>query len=339
MPGVTIQKLTSTDAFIAYDFADAPSMGVTRSAPKILVDGANLLARSLTYRFASFNRKVGGASAGVNATPEGRGAALAAFVAEVEPLVRSGQFATDAAKGVDPSELAALRAADVRPESYWELHTELTSLGIAIAADLATGGLEGRTVAIEGLDDVGAAIAAAVIQRGARVVAVATSAGSIADPSGFDAERLLTAWSDKGVGLVEDLGAEVAKPWTIFGHDVDVLVVGSKPGVIDHTVASGVKANVIVPSAAVPVTAKALAVLRRAEVVVIPDFVSTSGSMFAGWPTETTTDPRLELTSSIEAVLDEVLVHDDGPLLGACYRAEAFMSTWRDELPFGRPLA
>ena len=27
------------------------------------------------------------------------------------------------------------------------------------------------------------------------------------------------------------------------------------------------------------------------------------------------------------------------PFLGVCYAAEAFLSTWQDELPFGRPLA
>ena len=39
------------------------------------------------------------------------------------------------------------------------------------------------------------------------------------------------------------------------------------------------------------------------------------------------------------ATIAEVLGHDDGPLLGACYRAEDFLRAWRDELPFGRPLA
>jgi hypothetical protein len=31
--------------------------------------------------------------------------------------------------------------------------------------------------------------------------------------------------------------------------------------------------------------------------------------------------------------------HPSGPLLGACEQAEAFLATWCDELPFGRPLA
>ena len=38
-----IHKLTSTDAFVAFDLDDAPSVGVTRLARKVLTDGAELL--------------------------------------------------------------------------------------------------------------------------------------------------------------------------------------------------------------------------------------------------------------------------------------------------------
>ena len=43
--------------------------------------------------------------------------------------------------------------------------------------------------------------------------------------------------------------------------------------------------------------------------------------------------------AAIADSLSEVLGHADGPLLAACYRAEAFLATWRTELPFGRPIA
>jgi glutamate dehydrogenase (NAD(P)+) len=339
MPVVTIHKLTSTDGFIAFDLDDAPSAGVTRSAPKILIDGASLLARSLTYRFATFERRVGGASAGVNAKPDVRADALAAFVVEVEPMVRGARFLTEAAKGVDVDDLAALRAVDPRPAVYWELEDELTGLGVAVAADAAGPGLDGRTVAIEGFDRSGPALAAAVAARGGRVVAVSSAAGSALDPAGFDPMILASTWAEQGASLVAALTTEPGQPWAVFGSGADVLVVGSKPGVIDHKVAAGLEAKVIVPSAAVPVSAKALAVLRRAGAVVLPDFVSTAGPLFAGWPTADASDPRSDAASAIAAALADVAGHDDGPLLGACYRAEAFLRTWRDELPFGRPLA
>jgi hypothetical protein len=70
MPVVTFHKLGATDAFVVFDLDGASrSVGPTRLAPKILVDGAELLARSATYLFASFGHQVGGASAGINARP------------------------------------------------------------------------------------------------------------------------------------------------------------------------------------------------------------------------------------------------------------------------------
>ncbi|MGZ4715463.1 MAG: hypothetical protein ACXWCB_02050 [Acidimicrobiales bacterium] len=334
-----IQKLTSTEGFVAFDLDDAPAAGVVRSAPKILVDGASLLARSLTYRFASFERQVGGASAGVNAAPDDRAAALAAFVGEVEPLVREGRLLVDPAKGVGADDLAPLQAVDPRPVAYAARHDELSGLGVAVAAHTAVRGLAGRRVAIEGFDASGPHIVAGITGRGGKVVAISTADGTATSAEGFDDTTVASAWAEHGAALVGQLAGSVGKPWEVFGVDAEVLVVGSKPGVVDDSVAAGLTAGTVVPSGPVPVTAKALAVLRRAGAVVVPDFIATAGPLFAGWPLEGAGEPASAAAVAIDAALLDVLAHDDGPLLGACYRAEAFLATWRDELPFGRPLA
>ncbi|HEY9556646.1 MAG TPA: Glu/Leu/Phe/Val dehydrogenase dimerization domain-containing protein, partial [Acidimicrobiales bacterium] len=118
-----IQKLTSTDGFIAFDLDGAPAVGVVRLAPKVLRDGAELLARSTTYAAASFGLNVGGGSAGINAKPEGRDAALAAFLEEAAPLVESGRWLPTPGVGLSADDLAALAKADER--------------GTAASADLA----------------------------------------------------------------------------------------------------------------------------------------------------------------------------------------------------------
>src|SRR5687767_796186 len=87
-----LHKLSSTDGFIAFDLDDAPAVGVVRLAPKVLRDGAELLARSTTYAAASFGLRVRGASGGINAKPDDRDAALAAFVEEVTELVESERW-------------------------------------------------------------------------------------------------------------------------------------------------------------------------------------------------------------------------------------------------------
>lgn len=343
MPGVKTEKLTSTDAFIVFDLeGSARNAGVTRAAPKILADGAALLARTATYQFASFEMQIGGASAGINAKPDVRADAIRAFVTEVEPFVQDGRFCTDPGKGVDEGAFAALAAVDPRDPMYARDGVSLLGMSVTAAAGVALGGaLDGRTFAFEHFDRNAAAIATLVAARGAKVVGVATADGAVADPQGLDPVQLGVGLAQHGAAFVTEMGRAVEPAPSVLVTPCDVLCAGSKAGIIDHEAAAGITAEVVLPTGAVPVTAKALAVLRRAGVTVLPDFVTTAGPIFAAWPPEGAgiAQVRAQVTEQVTAVLSDVLAHEDGPLLAACYRAEAFLRTWQETLPFGRPLA
>ena len=294
----------------------------------------------MTYRFASFERQVGGASAGINAKPDDRGRG-GGRLRRGGRTAGGGRTVPDRARaGGEPDGLAALVALDPRPGDYWTLGPVLTGVSVTVAARVAAGGLEGATVAMEGFDANGPAIAAGLGQHGARLVAVSTAQGTATGP-GFDPDQLAGLWSAHGPELVAELVPPDAltDPEAVFGVEADVLVTGSRSGVVDDAVAGGLGARVVVPSGPTPVTAKALAGLRRAGKVVVPDFICTAGPMFAGWPDEASSDPARAAADAIAAVLGEVMDHPDGPLLAACYRAEAFLATWCEQLPFGRPIA
>jgi Glutamate/Leucine/Phenylalanine/Valine dehydrogenase len=341
IPGVGLRKLESTDAFVFIDLDEAEvAVGATRCAPKILVEGAKLLARSQTYLFASFGRDISGASAGVNAKGDAAEAAIGAYVSEVRPDVEANRYLTEAARGIDPTQLAPLREADSRSSLYWEHQSDLRALSAVVVGDALCGGMDGRTVAIEGFDAAGPALARAIADRGGRVVALSTGGGVAVDPGGFDPATLADAWTAHGADLPAQVGSGDPPP-VVFATECDVLFTGSKAGVVDHGVAAGLKVAAVVPSGPVPVTAKALAVLRRAGVVVAPDFLSVAGPLFAMWPDDGATidTVRAEAITSILAAVGEVLDADDGPLLAACERAESHLLTWCGELPFGRPLA
>jgi hypothetical protein len=338
---VTTRKLTTTDAFVVVDLPDAPvAAGVARLAPKVLVDGATWLARSQTYQFAVFERRASGASAGVNAPADGRDEALAAFVAELAP--DAGTLLLEPARGVGADDLAELRAGDPRPDRWWELKDVLRATGVAAAAAQAAGGdLDGRTVAIEGFESGGPALVAALAERGASVVAVATAKGTVGAIAGLDPSAIVEAWTAHGPALVSELGAEPDGPGAVLGAEADVLLVGSKAGVLGHDAAGSVRARFVVPHGPIPVTAKALAELGRAGTVVLPDFVTTAGHL-AAWPLDgaaVPADPSAAAAAMVEVAVGAVLDHPKGPVLGACEQAEAFLSSWTDELPFGRPLA
>lgn len=299
-PTVTTRKLTSTDGFVVIDLDDAPiAVGIVRSAPKVLVDGATWLARSETYRYAFFGRKVSGASAAVNAPVDAKADALSAFATELAEDSFSSVHLT-AGRGVTADALSGLRSRDPRPEEWWAQRDVLTAAGIVAAADRALGGLAGRTVAIETFD------------------AVSSSLGDL--------------FRSAGATVVEPDVSEDAN--AVLHAEVDVLVAGSKVGVIGHANVENVRAKLIVPSGSMPVTAKALAALVRTGVVVLPDFVTTSGHL-AAWPVDgSSTDAAALVGDAIAQVMDA----PNGALLGACEIAEAFLSSW-STVPFGRPIA
>jgi glutamate dehydrogenase/leucine dehydrogenase len=285
-----VHQLASTDGFIAFDLGDAPAVGVVRMAPKVLRDGAELLARSTTYAAASFGLPLGGGSAGLNAKPEARDAALAAFLEEVAPLVESGRWLPGPGVGLSADDLAGLPRADDRAAAF-----DATTAGeSAVAAALgALGSLDGKQVAIVGTGPIADAAAASAATNGARALGGAS----------VDAE-------------------------------CDALLIAGKAGVLEHDLAMTVRAKVVVPLTAVPVTARALAILGRAEVVVVPDFLSTAGPLLAALD-RAGGDPMTRVHEAVEALAGE----GTSLWMAAVTKAEEHLRTWRDGLPFGRPLA
>lgn len=157
-----VDKLTGTDGFVIVDLDDATtSVGVVRLAPKVLRDGAELLARAVTYTFAAFGvRGHGGASAAVNAKPESRDDAVAAFVDEVRPRVEDGALVLTPGLGVTADDLAPLGDGGKEPDPA------LAAQG-ALAAARVAGPLDWRTAAVVGTGPVAEAATAQLTDAGA----------------------------------------------------------------------------------------------------------------------------------------------------------------------------
>ncbi len=284
------QKLTSTDGFILFDLDDAPAVGIVRMAPKVLRDGAELLARSTTYAAASFGLQISGASAGINAQPDDQPTALAAFLDEVAALAESGRLMLGPGMGVTTDALSGLPRADQRALAFDQPATGESAIAAALGA---LGSLEGCKVAIVGTGPLVETAAAAAISHGA-----------------------------------------TPQPQASFDADCDVLLVAGKAGVLEHDLATTVKAKVVVPLTPVPITTRALAVLRRSDIVVVPDFLSTSAPLLAALDPDGG-DPLDRISATVASLIPE----DTNLWMAAALKAEAHLSTWQSTLPFGRPLA
>ena len=285
-----LHKLTSTDAFIVFDLGEAPAVGVVRQAPKVLRDGAELLARSTTYAAASFGLTLGGGSAGINAKPDDREAAVVAFLEQVAPLVESGRWLPGPGVGISADDLAALPRGEDRAAAFDPVAAGESAVAAALGA---LGSLNGTQLAIVGSGPVADAAAASVGVNG----------GALFEQGSFDAP-------------------------------CDALLVAGKAGVLEHDLAATVKARVVVPLTPAPVTARALAVLGRAGVVVVPDFLSTAAPLLAAVDPDGG-DAMTRVHDAVAALAGEAT----NLWMAAVERAEAHLATWQDELPFGRPLA
>lgn len=337
-----IDKLSGTDAFIVIDLYEATtSAGVVRIAPKVLQGSTIALARTATYTFALRGLQIGGASAGISADAGGRDAALAAFVAEVQPRIEQGDLVLDAGSGVSATALADFAAHDTRNPVRLELVDGITldehlgALGPVVAAEAALGGLDGRTAAVE-LGPSALPLIRELVARGVTVVAAGSGAGVAHAADGLDIDTLIGADGD-----LASLGVDLQPPAALSTIEASVLFCGSRQGMIDGEAAEALGAQVVVPTGCQPISAKGLAVLRRRDVVALADFVTTSGPTFAGWPAGDATSDAIiaAATDAITASVTGTLDHPEGPLLGACYQAEAFLASWQETRPFGRPIA
>ena len=354
---MAMRKLSGADAFVVVDLDGAEgSAGLMRLAPKILPSGVRELARSATYTFAAVGMRRSGASGGINARPDGRNDALTAFLAECEPWVGAGEFLPDPGKGLTAADLAPLQAHDPRhpirlsDAGGTSLAEHLAGQGAVAAAAAALDGLEGRRIVIEGCGPAGVAAAEAAAGRGAVLAGVATEKGfcAAAGTGGLDASALRGAWTEHGAAFVQHLDAPSSEPGDVWSAATDVLLVGSKMGALDHNIAGGLDVSAVACLHPIPFTTRALVILQAAGAVVLADFVCLAGPLFAAWPGElaglegdavTPEGVRAAALEAIANLVSETAGHPEGAFLGACHHAESFLRTWRDELPFGRPLA
>src|SRR5215831_19835657 len=121
LPLAMVLELGSVPGFVVFDLPDAAlSAGGTRLAPDVSLAEVALLARAMTYKFAVLGAQVGGAKAGLRENPAdgpARAALMAAYCAEILPLVAAGRFLTGPDMGTFEEDFAPLRARNAAPSA------------------------------------------------------------------------------------------------------------------------------------------------------------------------------------------------------------------------------
>lgn len=281
-----VQHLTSVDGEIVFDFDPdlvSPVAAGVRMAEGLTVEQAARLARRRTQMCAAFEVRMAGATVAVRPRLlTSRADTIAALVDELATTAGE-DFVPFPDLGITHAELSP-----VAPRPRFDTDVDGVPLGelsagrgVAAAAQAWLGDLDGVTVAVEGFGVTGSGVARDLTRRGARIVALSTERGAVADAGGFDIAAVVAARDEHGDAFVRHLDLEVHLPRELHELPVDVIVSGAGVGFYDEAKADLVQARVIVPSGADPYTPAGLDVLRGAGVAALPATLSAAGDLLA----------------------------------------------------------
>lgn len=296
-PSVGLQAIIAV-----HSTARGPAVGSCDMVPFESVDHALAAALRTSERMSLKNAmaglELGGGKSVIIGDPEhpNKGELLQRFAEYVQGL--GGRFWTAHGFGVDRDEADFMAShcdfifseSSRQPEGFDS--TVFTALGghasIRAAAHHRWGsaGLDGRTVAIQGVGSAGTALAELLRADGAHLV--------VAD---VDDEAAANA--------VDHFGATAVSPAEIHACDVDVFAPCATAGTLDETVVSEISAPIVCGLANNQLTESRHAdTLMSAGVTYVPDFIASSGAIIAA-------GPAVYSEASLEQTNDQVLgIHD-----------------------------
>ena len=150
---------------------------------------------------------------------------------------------------------------------------EMKALGL-------TPGIEGKTMVIQGLGNVGSYTGTiSQAEGGAIIVGVSEREGTIYNKEGIDIVKLLRYRKEKGsiIGFPESTTIKVREDWVSL--ECDILVPAALESQIHRDNAHSVKAKIIAEAANGPVTSGAEEILLERGVVILPDMYLNAGGV------------------------------------------------------------
>jgi len=291
---------------VQHNTSRGPAKGGLRFHPQTDLDDVRALAMWMTWKCALVGVPFGGAKGGVTCDPR------AMSRKELEGLTR--RFATELEPLVGPD--SDIPAPDVGTNAQvmaWmmdtvSMHKGYSVPGVVTGKPLAIGGSAGRadatgqgvvytiedaarrlgfglagaTVAIQGFGNVGEASARLVAEAGARVVAITDAGGGAHDPAGLDVVALGRRF--RALGTVA--GAPATAPIdneTLFGLDVDVLILAALEGQVTAANADRIRARILAEGANGPTDPSADPILHERGITVIPDILCNAGGVVVSY--------------------------------------------------------
>src|SRR5450432_850169 len=292
-----------------------PCKGGIRFALSVNLDEVMALAALMTFKCAIVNVPFGGAKGGISIdpkkyTPYELEKITRRYTAELikknfigpgtdVPAPDYGTGAREMAWILDtyvamhPGEIDAAGCVTGKPVSQGGVRgrTEATGLGVfyglrevcnmhSVMDKLGLSpGVEGKSVCVQGLGNVGYHCAYFFKEAGARIVGLAEYEGAIYNPAGLDLEAVVQHRKDNG-SIVNFPGAtNFKKTGAALEMDCDILIPAALENVVNGENASRIKAKIIGEAANGPLTPDADEILALKGAIVVPDMYLNAGGV------------------------------------------------------------
>ena len=142
-----------------------------------------------------------------------------------------------------------------------------------------TPGVEGKTVVVQGLGNVGYHSAKFFREGGAKVVAIAEYEGAIYSENGLNEEEVFQHRKATGSILNFPGATNLPKSNDALEQECDILIPAALENVINHENAARIKAKIIGEAANGPLTPEADEILVQKGTLVIPDMYLNAGGV------------------------------------------------------------
>lgn len=142
--------------------------------------------------------------------------------------------------------------------------------------------LKGARVVIQGFGAVGRNAARFLSERGALIVGVADSKGTVQNPEGLDVETLI-ALKRRGKSVraypIEKAGGEILGKEAVLEIPCEIWIPAARPDVINENNMDRLDTKLIVEAANIPITESAEKALYEKGILYIPDFIANAGGV------------------------------------------------------------
>lgn len=271
--------------------AAGPSIGGIRMAPDVTVEEAFRLARAMTLKNAAAGLPHGGGKSVIQADPGSlpgyeKEFLIRAFARAIEDLQ---EYIPGPDMGTDETCMAWIHNEIGRsvglPREIGGIPLDeigATALGLVAAGEVAClhygVNMKGARVALQGFGAVGKHSARFFAEKGAVIVAVADSGGTISNPNGLDPDALIRL-KDQNKSVIEYPDGDHGSPQDVIKVECDIWIPAARPDVIQKTNVQLLNTKLILEGANIPISVEAEEILFRKGVHVIPDFIANAGGV------------------------------------------------------------